>query len=454
MSQRPGKLTTSRFLRLDSPVGSLTVAFLLWKFLLFVVVALCPGPGYDTSTSLLLHENAQSINKPLDGLSWPLKFARWDSIYFLPIAEKGYVFEQEWAFGYPRILSLVASAIRPSGGLTGPENMALIGLILSHASHYYSVLALYSLSTNIFGDDTPAQKLICFLSAALHIISPAGAFLSAPYGEPVFSLLNFVGLDLYTLSLIAEHRRSALLRDLQVLAAAVVFAIATVARSNGILSGCLFAYDAALLVWASLTQGLTIYNLRHLAVTLVGGCIVATGIIVPQILAFNEYCVQSPEPRPWCQSQVPSIYSWVQRHYWNVGFLRYWTLSNVPLFALAAPMLFVLYKSSLWALKAPPTLGSKSTGVKSSQMSPGAMLIRLALPQVLLTVLAVTTYHVQIVNRIASGYPVWYWWLVSTAMPSFQDSRNSRRGLQRAAQAMVAYALIQAVLFGSFLPPA
>jgi GPI mannosyltransferase 2 len=82
------------------------------------------------------------------------------------------------------------------------------------------------------------------------------------------------------------------------------------------------------------------------------------------------------------------------------------------------------------------------------------MLFRLAVPQGLLAVMALTSYHVQIINRISSGYPVWYWWLVSTAMASFQDSQKSRRGLSVAVQAMVAYALIQAVLFGSFLPPA
>lgn len=81
------------------------------------------------------------------------------------------------------------------------------------------------------------------------------------------------------------------------------------------------------------------------------------------------------------------------------------------------------------------------------------MLFRLAVPQGLLAVMALTSYHVQIINRISSGYPLWYWYLVSTAMDSFQD-RHKHRGLPIAAQAMVAYALIQGVLFGSFLPPA
>ena len=33
-----------------------------------------------------------------------------------------------------------------------------------------------------------------------------------------------------------------------------------------------------------------------------------------------------------------------------MGFLRYWTLSNVPLFLIAAPMLWLLVQSSFMAL--------------------------------------------------------------------------------------------------------
>jgi phosphatidylinositol glycan class V len=97
---------------------------------------------------------------------------------------------------------------------------------------------------------------------------------------------------------------------------------------------------------------------------------------------------------------------------------------------------------------------SGSGNQSPSPVSPGSMLFRLAVPQGLLAVMALTSYHVQIVNRISSGYPVWYWYLVSSAMDSFQDHRKGRRGLVNAAQTMVAYALIQGVLFGSFLPPA
>lgn len=101
---------SAKLLRLDNPVRSLTLAFWLWKALVFLAIVTCPGPGYDTSTTLIRREDLTP--GPWDQtelLPLPLRFARWDSIYFLHAAEQGYVFEQEWAFGYPRLLGLFIS---------------------------------------------------------------------------------------------------------------------------------------------------------------------------------------------------------------------------------------------------------------------------------------------------------------------------------------------------------
>jgi phosphatidylinositol glycan class V len=89
-------------LDLSRPVRSLSVAFWIWKAIIFVVIISSPGLGYDTSSSLLPLLANGSVEPVPDNenlaLPVPLKFVRWDSIYFVHIGQTGYVFEQEWAF--------------------------------------------------------------------------------------------------------------------------------------------------------------------------------------------------------------------------------------------------------------------------------------------------------------------------------------------------------------------
>lgn len=94
-------------LAITHPVKALTLSFVVWKFLLLVIIVCSPGPGYDTSTTLLRPEWPEQTNLR----SSLLRFVRWDSIYFVRIAERGYEFEQEWAFGYGRTLSFFSSGI-------------------------------------------------------------------------------------------------------------------------------------------------------------------------------------------------------------------------------------------------------------------------------------------------------------------------------------------------------
>jgi GPI mannosyltransferase 2 len=143
----------------------------------------------------------------------------------------------------------------------------------------------------------------------------------------------------------------------------------------------------------------------------------------------------------------------------NVGLFRYWTLSNAPLFLLAAPTIFVLCKSSIWALSGDQD--ALDSGIAKASRSAEsdfhvACLRRLAVPQVLLASMALLSYHVQIVTRLSSAYPLWYIWLFS------KIKRLGRKGAtdmyhidpKTLVRWMVIYAMVQAALFASFLPPA
>jgi len=132
--------------------------------------------------------------------------------------------------------------------------IALVGIVLSHTSHILSMLVLYALIrrlASLSSVSVPIQRRLAFLSASLHVLSPAGIFLSAPYAEASFALASFAGYYCYVASWTgnSSHNRSwSLVTDVWTVAAGVCFAVATLFRSNGLFCGLIFAYDAFL--WA------------------------------------------------------------------------------------------------------------------------------------------------------------------------------------------------------------
>lgn len=197
---------------------------------------------------------------------------------------------------------------------------ALVGTAIAHVSHFLSVLVLYALAWRVLPFDTHRRSSTAFVAAFLHIITPAGLFMSAPYTEPLFSLLNFIGMFLYSSIYTSENLGigGALFT---VIAAGACFGLATTVRSNGLLSGLIFAYA----ILARIEQVLNdLFSLRGLPRALrfvipftVAGLLTAGGSVLPQYIAFREYCLPETEaPRPWCSHLPPSVFSYVQKHYW------------------------------------------------------------------------------------------------------------------------------------------
>lgn len=366
---------------------------------------------------------------------------------------------------------------------------ALSGTIISHLSHLLAVLVLYRLTYELVPATDSTKRKIALTAASLHVLSPAGLFLSAPFGESTFAFANFLGLLYYVLACKADRVSSANAassRALWTVLAGVCIGIATTIRSNGLLSGMIFAWDAAeeLLHPSDLVESSR--SLGRFAATVLAGVFVAVGFAMPQLVAYTEYCT-SGNTRPWCSRLPPSIYSWVQEQYWKVGFLKYWTVNNLPLFLLATPMLAVLLFTGYIALQkmdASAAACRDSGAAADTEKKPFARILpRFALPQIVLAIMAATSFHVQIVNRISSGYPVWYIVLAiaihassktvtrslvnpgSGAEPSENSAASasktpksslslSAKQLQWIVRGMVIYAIVQGGLYASFLPPA
>jgi phosphatidylinositol glycan class V len=89
-------------------LARLLCLFCAWKALLLAVVLAGPGDsdgGYDSSTQLHLGgagSSGATHLAPLAPLAERLlrRLTRWDAVYFTQTAARGYVREQEWAFGW------------------------------------------------------------------------------------------------------------------------------------------------------------------------------------------------------------------------------------------------------------------------------------------------------------------------------------------------------------------
>ena len=121
-------------------------------------------------------------------------------------------------------------------------------------------------------------------------------------------------------------------------------------------------------------------------------------------------------------------------------------------------MLTILFVSSYTAASRLTSLSTRAS----------RLMLSMALAQGFLGVLNLTTYHVQVVTRLSSAYPVWYMWraaALASGGGEVAGGETESKGLlvpgareSKYAGAivkyMVLYATVQGALFACFLPPA
>jgi GPI mannosyltransferase 2 len=171
------------------------------------------------------------------------------------------------------------------------------------------VISLRAFVAAVTSDETCA-----FIAAVLHVLSPAGLFLSAPNPEASFSAWSFAGICL----LVWRYKvNSAGLSDAITLLAGFVFEQALRHRSNGIFNGIPIAV-AFFQAGTAFVKDRKWEYARELLVLGVAGAWTLLAILEPQVQAFLQYCSPQDDTtaRPWCSARIPSIYSFVQSHYW------------------------------------------------------------------------------------------------------------------------------------------
>jgi len=288
----------------------------------------------------------------------------WDSVHYLRIAQCGYETEKSHAF-FPLLPALMralqATLLRSLLPQLYPRcTLALAGFLLSNACFVLAALALYWLGCIVLRDGQQAAR-----AAFLFCLNPAGVFYSALYTESLFAFLTFAG----ALSLAVDSPWRA----------ALAFFAASATRSNGVANCLLLAWHSARRVGEmSRAEGKRApwgpIVLEALACAARCAFVIAPFVLF-QLWAWLRFCVGTT--RPWCTRMHPSIYSFVQAHYWGLGLFKYYRWEQLPNFALAAPVLAFTWCGVAAYVRADPrrarTLGLLPPPSRSERLKPAEL---------------------------------------------------------------------------------
>lgn len=187
-------------------VLSVVVRFAIWTLVSLSAYLL---PLFDGSPTIGTSGTAPSV------------LLRWDAFHFAHIAQKGYIYEHEWAFfnGLPLLMRLSAR-LQALAGFGSNNWVTLLRGGACMAVLCDSTRVLYHLSLHHLRSPS-----LAFLSTALSLFSSSPVTLRlASYNEPFFTYLSYRGM--------LACARS------QWAAASLCFALASLFRSNGMfLSG-------------------------------------------------------------------------------------------------------------------------------------------------------------------------------------------------------------------------
>ena len=255
-------------------------------------------------------------------------FTRWDSEYFLHIAEYGYQYEQCLAFFplYPFSVAIVHKLfLYPLPLLYSKDAIIVSAVMINIAAFVLAGVMLYNLTDEIFH-----RSSLSHITIITYCINPANVFMTTVYSESMFMLFVFTGL-------LALHRRYSWV-------AMVMFMLAGYTRSNGtLLAGYLLWY-----YWLKLLSADSILMiLSTISQLLVQVSMVISSFVLFQLMTYGLFCYNSLTPPEWCEHTIPISYNYVQQQYWNVGWLRYYQVKQIPNFLLASPVIILC---SYWLL--------------------------------------------------------------------------------------------------------
>ncbi|XP_023301036.2 GPI mannosyltransferase 2 [Lucilia cuprina] len=383
-------------------------------------------------------------------------FRHWDGEYFLHIAEYGYSYENTLAFYplYPIIVEILAKMLHylMDEFMCMRSCCLLMAVLLNVVLFCKAANILYVLTQRIFNDLNKSWNVVL-----LFCFNPASIFFSAAYSESLFCLLTF-------------YIMLECCMEIRFVRSSLALALNIIARSNGLVN---FGFPVYFLMRKYiLKQTHFLANFLKLLACLLLALIPWTFF---NFFAFRQFCYTDnavnhtqavlsyarekqfvlagqrlAQHSTWCDNILPFPYSYIQSHYWQVGFLKYYEFKQLPNFLLALPILSFLSWHCFVYLR--------HFIMKFITKYPLALLIKeyKTLPFVLhstfLTLFCIFFVHIQISTRLLCSATPTLYWFAADYMPKSLDKLKlkSKAGLIFVWFAF--YVIVGTLLFSNNLP--
>lgn len=415
-------------------------------------------------------------------------FIRWDAQYFVHIVKHGYTFENTLAFFplFPLVLRIVTFLLSPFLLLINEDSLIfLAGLLINTLFFCLAALELYKLSVQILSVE------LAYKSTVLFCFNPASIFFTAPYTESLYSYLTFKSMTNIVCIYTKYSQTGAYIHFKDVASFVIPISLSTCTRSNGVLNVGFVGFFLLKICVVKIRRNKEfIFSiiLKQTCIIIVLCSICTVPFILFQVYCYRMFCTDfffdmpeeikqyavennfvlpgmfSKNNQTWCYKKIPLAYSYIQDHYWNVGFLRYYELKQLPNFMLAFPVTaIVIYYSTLFILQHRMNIfyyifGSKedTTARHENNMFNVKMFVFIV-HAVFLTVFNIFCIHVQVTTRIlCSASPVVYWYtayvFANVENRNFIFCKNLNFVQKLIKYYFLSYFFIGTVMFCNFLP--
>lgn len=369
-------------------------------------------------------------------------FLRWDAHYYVHISIYGYTYENSLAFFpfSPYLVGVICKCLHPIFTFISIEALVLfIYILLNIIIFIFAAITLYKLTYLVFNDVELGYKTVL-----LFCYNPASIFFIAPYTECLYSLFSFQ-IMLRCLLIYKKNEKQAFKLNLNDGIILVALWCSSLTRSNGIINigFLIFTLICVLKIDLVSKDNKVLHILKYIIITLILSIISILPFFLHQFYCYKMFCFDFPFAVPknvkeygmqqnfifpgefskhnqtWCNKKLPLAYSYVQDHYWGVGFLKYYEIKQIPNFILAMPILIILLRYSIIYISTNMssnifqmfTLRSKISKSKQAVNLMDTVLNVFVIHIFVLSIFCVLFVHIQVTTRmLCSASPVLYWY--------------------------------------------